>query len=221
MKSKDNPTEEIDAISPRKVFINGRALTEHDALDAVDEVLKDFNIRNADTAIDTLLGLQHISGKALAKLLHGLKENWKDEDNDPFFDHMDMRHKINKTVAERYILVWEMMSTKQIPASVQVRPMRDQIPIAKALEQGYEFKDTDWQKIQKAAHNFEILDIVRKVKGKAPRKSSMQLRLERDGTINLWKNNERKFVGYFDVKSEDEDVKKAIARFLGIGVKKA
>lgn len=212
----------IEAISPSTVFISGKAVTEEDALEAVDLALSNLkdtsDIEQIDMAEDTLLGLQRISGKALAKLLYGKRLWWNDTGQSKirqctFEDYESSRHGLNPTVIDRYAVVWEKMS--QLPEQFQLRPIRDLIPVAKTLEQGYEIDDKAWKSLIKAASNAEILLIIRKIKHKPPRKSSIQMKLERDGTIKAWVGTKGKFVGYLDIKSEDEDVKKAISRIMG------
>jgi hypothetical protein len=230
MKKMIDELVDIEAISPSTVFISGKAFTEQEALDAVSTVLNELesknNINQVDVAEDTLLGLQRISGKALACLLHG-KQEWWDKTGQAekmdmeFVDYEEKRHGLKRITVERYALVWEKM--KEIPKKFQSHPMRDLIPVAKALEQGYEIEKTSWDALIKAASNAEVLHILRHdVKGKKPRKSSMQIYMERDGSLNAWENNEKHFVGYLNVKEEESDkvVKKAIARILGIGVKR-
>lgn len=218
-------TEEfgIEAISPNTVFISGKAVTEEDALEAVDIAIGNLNTDNnldaVDMAEDTLLGLQRISGKALAKLLHGKNEWWKRTQQSEvrkctFEDYEGSRHGLKSTVIDRYVVVWEKMS--QFPEQFQVRPIRDLIPAAKALEQGYEISKDVWKSLIKATSNIEIVNIIReKVKHKQARKSALQMKMERDGTIKLWVGTKGKFVGYLDLKSKDEDVQKAVARILG------
>jgi hypothetical protein len=63
-----------------------------------------------------------------------------------------------------------------------------------------------------------ISEIIRGIKGKAPRKSSMRIYMERDGTLNAWKGDAKMFVGYLDIASDFELVKKAIERILSIGI---
>ena len=213
----------IEAISPDTVFISGKAVTEGDALQAVDDALRDLDatddVDKIDQAEDTLLGLQRISGKALASLLYGKKAWWKRTKQDDkrqctFEDYEQSRHGLKGTTIDRYIVVWDKMQS--FPAQFQERPIRELIPVAKAVEQGYEISKNDWKALVKATSLAEIGEILRtKVKGKTARRSSRQLKMERDGTINVWVGSEPKFVGYVDVKSEDEDVKKAVARILG------
>lgn len=217
-------SDDIEAISPNTVFISGKAVTEEDALEAVELALNNLektnDLNTIDTAEDTLLGLQRISGKALAKLLYGKKVWWSKTEQDAargctFEDYESSRHGLKSVVIDRYVVVWERM--KQFPAQFQLRPMRDLIPVAKAMEQGYSIDEKVWKALIKATSNAEIVTIVReRIKHKQIKKSAFQMRIERDGTINMWIGigGKPKFVGYLDLKSKDEDVQKGIARIL-------
>jgi hypothetical protein len=213
--------DDIIAISPDTVFISGKAITEEDALGAVDTVLKHLHdlgdMTNVDTAIDTLLGIQRFSGKALAKLLHGSLDWWKESKHQGSFnDYMESRHGLKGVVIDRYITVWDCVSTKQIPENIAVRPMRELIPIAKAISQGNEISQSGWNKLMKANGLSEIGSIIRKIKNKPPRKGSAQIYWERDGSITVWKNNKRKHCGWLDKEAfeTDEVVRAAINRIL-------
>lgn len=223
----NNPDFGIDAISPDKIFISGSIITEKDALSAIDVAIKALresnDISQIDVAERTLFGLQRISGKALAKLLYEKKLWWKDANQTEirqctFEDYEKSQHGLSSVLIDRYTIVWEKM--QEFPSKLQERPIRDLIPIAKAVEQGYEISESQWNKLIKAISNAEVLHILRdEVKGNIPRKSSMRIILERDGTLNAWKGNKKSFVGYVDLISKDELTQKAISRLLsGAGV---
>jgi len=209
---------DIEAISPSTIFISGESITEQDAMDEIDKVLNELyvnnNLNDVDVVIDTLLGLQRISGKALAKLLYGSKRWWAKDKN--FDDHMESRHGLKKVTIDRYITVWESIVTNTIPAPLQERPMRDLIPIAKAISQGYELTKPIINRLIKATSSSEIGAILRTVKNKAPRKSSLQITWARDGSLYAWKDDKRHHIGWLDKDAyeTDEVAKKAINRIL-------
>lgn len=216
----------IEAVSPSTVFISGQAITEQDALDAIDLALENLyatsDLGLIDNSIDTLLGLQRLSGKSLAKLLHGTEQWWEmSEHKGSFDDHMETRHGLKKVTIDRYICVWENIVNGAIPPALAERPMRDLVPIAKAISQGYELTKAAIGKLIKATSNSEVGDILRTVKGKTARKSALQIVWERDGSLNVWKDNKKTFIGYLDkeVYKTSDDGKKAIERLLGTGVK--
>lgn len=205
-------------------LINGDALTERDVMDAIDAVLVELNqtdnIEQADKVLQILNRIEDVSGIAKAKLLWGFYEWWnktkQDEvRDDNFWDYIEVTDKQKKTYAKRLITVWNYQD--DLPKQFRTRSVKDQIPVCQALRQDYRFGKSDWDDLIKASTNGEILDIVRRVKGKPARKSSMQIKLERDGTLNLWKNNKRKFVGFLNIKEakNDPDIQAAIDRIVG------
>lgn len=224
-------TDELEAISPSTVFISGKAITEDDVMDAIDTVLSNLNdtgnFENVNTAIDTLLGLQRISGKSLAKLLYGAKYWWNNDNTQVqsnFNDYMESRHGGLKAVTiDRYITVWENIQSNSIPPELAERPMRELIPIAKALSQGFVLTAKTIGSLVKATSLGEIGSILRTVKNKPARKSSLQITWDRKGSLYAWKDGQRHFVGMLDKEgyATDEVVKQAINRILdNAGVQK-
>lgn len=222
-----NDELEIDAIAPQKIFVNGKVMTEKDALDAVSSALEELgqtgNIEKLDKAESTLIGLQRISGKALAYLLHGKKDWWIQTGQEKirqctFEDYEFSTHGMKTAVIDRYITVWNHM--QDFPEQFASRPIRDLIPVAKTLEQDYSIPEKIWHELIAATSNAEILSIVRKVKNSKPRKSSMQLKEERDGSVYLWKDGKRKFVCKLNTQEEDDkDIHSALERIRkGAGV---
>lgn len=216
-------TEELEiiAVSPDSVFISGTTLTEQDALNAVDDVLTNLydtnNMQNIDVAIDTLVGIQRFAGKSLAKILYGTQLWWGHHNpSNNFYDYMESRHELKRVTIDRYITVWECVTTGMIPEDVTVRPMRELVPIAKTLSHGHTITRKQFDKIVKATSTREIEDILRNIKGKAPRKSSMQIYWNRKGDLEVWKDNKKHFIGFLDkeVYEKDEVAKKAIDRIL-------
>lgn len=208
---------EIIAVSPDMIFINGKGMTEQDAFEAVDRALDDLNttndLGNVDVAIDTLVGIQKIAGKSLAKLLYGTQVWWSRNNPDKnFLDYLESKHQMSRTYADRCLVVWECIETGVIPEDVAERPMRELVPIAKTISQGHSITRRQFDKIVKATGLNEIGAILRGVKNKPPRKSARVIYLKRDGTLELWKDNKKKFIGWVDMEAyaKDEDVKKAI-----------
>lgn len=220
-------SDDIESISPDTVFISGKAITEKDALDAVELALENLyatqDLDSIDNSIDTLLGLQRLSGKSLAKMLHGTQEWWKHFGNGNFDDHMESRHGLKKVTVDRYICVWDSITNGTIPPALAERPMRDLVPIAKTIAQGYQLTKKVIGDLIKATSNSEVGAILRVVKGKAARKSSLQIVWERDGSLHVWKDNKKTFIGYLDKETHknSDDGRKAIERLLdGAGVQR-
>lgn len=204
-------------------LINGQALTEQDVMVAIDTVLEELNntdnIERADHVLQILNRIENTTGLAKAKLLYGFHEWWRlskqdEKRNDTFWDYIEVKDQQKKTYAKRLITVWKYQD--DLPKQLRARPVKDQIPVCQALRQEYDFTKGDWDDLIKASSNGEILDIVRRVKGKPARKSSMQIKMERDGTINAWMGNKKHFVGFLNIKEAqtDEVIGTAIERIL-------
>lgn len=204
------------------VLIDGQALTEQDVLNAVDDVLLQMQetqcLDVADQALRNLNRIEETSGLAKAKLLHGMYIYWVehnlDETGDNFFDHVASMGQQKAVYAKRLITVWHHQD--DLPDAFKSRPVKDQIHVAAAMEQGYTFTKKDMDALTRSSKESEVLEIVRGVKGKPPRKSSMQLKLSRDGSLNAWENNKKHFVGFLNIKERESDpvIRKAIERIL-------
>jgi hypothetical protein len=188
------------------------------AIDATINQLKETgDISQVKIAVKTLLKLQKISGLSLAKLLYELYEWWQsfeNKGNDDFYDWIisDVSIELNRHTVDRYILVWQMHVQDVFPEQIKNRPIKEQIAIAKHLQNGYPI--TDWDELEMADNYADVGRILRKMKGVEPKKGSIQIYLERDGSLYVWSNDFSAFIGYLDIKNESEQVQKAINRIL-------
>lgn len=206
--------------SSQLAIINGSALTESDVLDAVDTVIDNLHQTNdvyqATTVLKTLEKIGEVAGKAKAKLLFGIHRWWLENNMGDFTEYVKTQTTLSPTTVDRYVTVQTYLESGEIPEDISIRPMRELVPIAKALSQGHNISRKQFDKIAKANSQNEIQDILRNVKNKAPRKSSMQIYWEADGSLNVWQNGQKVFIGFLDKKAyENVDLaKKAINRLL-------
>jgi len=204
--------------------VNDAIISGQDILTAIDDVLDHLHntgdLEPAERALKTLVGVQEVSGLALAKLLHGLWRWWEDTNqsansNDDFVDWVfSLNTSVKPITVERYISVWDKHDRGLFTERLTDRPMKDQIAIASAMSQGYNFNKKQIKELERAESNGEVLRIIREVKGVEPRKSALIIDLERDGSLWAWQNGEKSYVGFLNVKEENESetIKKAIAR---------
>lgn len=200
-------------------LVNGAALTERDMFSAVDGVVAELNqtgnIQKATQVVSILDRIDNVTGHAKAKLLHGMSAWYKtNKPQDDFGDYIESTTSTKRVTVERYVNVWEQIEQERIPKNIQERPMRDLVPIANMLAQGFEPSKAEWGKINLAANPSELSEVIRAVKGKKPRKSGMTIQLERDGSLYAFKDNKRVYVGYLDLTEWDELKLKAIERIL-------
>lgn len=202
---------------------NGWVLQRIDEI--IDESVEKHNAFIALNACKQLVEVSKTSGLALAKALHLTKQHWDAYDQADEFEAVAYEYLgLHKATVDRYVNVWDMFAGKNIPdelkEEIQQRNIKDLIPVAKALEQGYEIKKDTWQDIADAPDFNTVAKIVREdVKGVAPRSGSLQLYMDSTGTIWAYYNNSKYFVGSLEVDSEDEAVQKSIKRIIsGAGV---
>lgn len=164
--------------------------------------------------IKKLLDARELVGKTLAKSLYMLHQQWYIftlSNQESFNDIINASLNLTPGTVQRYVKLWHHI--KELPVSLQDKPIRELIPITNALSQGYEFDTDDWDNIEHAGSLNEIQKIVTEdVKGKEPRKSGLRIYLEQDGSLVCWYQEERYAVGYLDIKSKDEPVERSISR---------
>jgi hypothetical protein len=210
----DEMSADVD-ITPMSMVLNGAEINEQNILDAMDDVVDNLyqtaDLSAADIAIGSLLGMQKLSGMGLAKLLWGVNKWWSETGQDgvrgdTFCDYMMATHGFKSSVVvDRYVLLWDTYENNLMPTGLRLKPLKDQIAIAQTIEQGYTITPKEWKKLEYAARNGEVLSILREIKGKAPRKNSLQLYEERDGTLVGWDAEGRHVLGWINVQEEHDD----------------
>lgn len=199
--------------------------TDNDwALRRIEEIIeKSVAEHNAYMALDackSLVQISKISGLALAKALYLVAQNWeKYEVEDEFEDVAYTYIGLHPHTITRYLSLWKMYDKNLIPekyaGEIQQHNVKAQIPIALALEQGYEIEDDDWKRLANAPDLNTVSKILREdVKGKPPRKGSLQLFIDDVGSLWAYYDDERSFVGSLEVDSDEDSVKKSIERII-------
>jgi len=206
--------------------IDGQVLSRKNFLDSIDQEIIHLHdtgdINQVMNVLNGLSAIEDVSGHAKAKLLYASSEWFKqNKPDDNFSDHVESTTSLTKSTVDRYVLVWKYVEDLTIPKEIAQQPMRNLIPIAKTLSQGYEISKEQWKKIDLCANDGELRDIIRKIKGKPPRKSGNLIYWEKDGSLNSWKDNKKEFLGWLDKEqySSSEQARAAIDKLLdGAGV---
>lgn len=171
-----------------------------------------------------LIQVTKLSGLALAKSLYLIKSNWdKFEISDNFDDVLTSKTGLTKATIQRYTSVWSMYANKSIPIDyvddIQQMNIKSQIPIAQALDAGYELTARDWKELADAPDFATVNAKLREIKGKEPRSQALTLMMDRDGGIKAIKQNRQVYVGWLNIGDEDEIVQQAISRIeKGAGI---
>jgi hypothetical protein len=199
------------------LVINNQPLSQKDFFSAIDDEIVNLHdtgdINHVMKVLNGLDDVEDITGKAKAKLLWASSEWFTlNKPTEDFTDHVISTTRIKKSMVDRYVPTWKYIEDCIIPKEIQVRPMRELVPIAMTLKQGYEISKEQWRKIGLCSNDRELDEVLRKVKGKQPRKNARIIKLGKDGSLWGWKNNERYFLGYLNVKEAEEN--EVIAEFI-------
>lgn len=193
-------------------------------LDRIDKILAEA-VKKKDAyialnACKSLVMVSKTSGLGLAKILYNIFTLWddfgiEDDFNDVVYEYIGL----HKYTVQKYVKVWAMHQEKKIPAkyeqAILQRNIKDQIPIANALVQGYKIEDEDWDKIVDASDFNEVAKIVREdIKKKEPSVDMLRLHIGTMGDIWATKAGQRRLVGALNVRDEDEIVKQAVQRII-------
>lgn len=198
---------------------------EQEVSDLIEKAIQEKNAYLIVNKATEFIGKFRTNGLGLAKLLYLAQHNWdKLEMSDNFVDMMFEGTGLSRTTIERYISVWEKYESNTIPQQYQDRfkllPLKNQIPVAKALEQGYEITDDQWQNIVNSPDNSSLLAEMRIIKGIEPRKGSLVIVLKRNGDLVASYNGVQTFLGWLDPNEKNDPVlEKCIGRIVqGAGI---
>jgi len=163
--------------------------------------------------LNGLGALEDVSGHAKAKLLWASSEWYRQNvSNENFADHVTSTTAIKKITVDRYVSTWQYIEECVIPKQIAERAMRDLVPIAMTLKQGYDISKEQWRKIDLCASDGELRDILRKIKGKAERKNARVIKMARDGSLYGYKGKQQYFLGYLNIKEAENNV--VLAEFI-------
>jgi cell division protein FtsI/penicillin-binding protein 2 len=187
------------------------------------KVAKAVEQKDVTILYDAILDLREKAkavGLTLAKMLYTASTYWHvfeidEEFSRSFYEPVGL----DKHTVERYVRVWSMFDTKQIPERLENdfknKNIKALIPIANAIHQGHDIKNSDWKRLANAPDYHSVARIVNKdIAHRKPRKNALQGRLTRDGDIVAYKDGERYSVGFLDVNSDSEVVQQMIDRII-------
>ncbi len=195
------------------------------AMSRIDEVLKQsLKEKNVDLALDMckqLVAIGQVVGIGLAKALYFLQKNWeKYKIDEAFEDYVFDKIGKHRHTVERYVKIWGMFDNAVVPQQLieefQQKSVNELAPIANAVYQGHEISAEAWEKLSEAPDPNTIAKIVREdIKGQLPRSNTLQLYLDREGTIWAYQKEHRYFVGSLDISAKEEPIQQAIERIVG------
>jgi hypothetical protein len=195
-------------------------------LDRVDTIIQESVEQNdpdiAGDALRYLTGVSRISGLSLAKLIYTFKYQWdKFNRRDDFESYIREHAGVTKTTIKRYYTIWEMLVSGDIPKEyaekIKLQPVRCLVSIGTMWKQGWEIEPHQWMRLSQAPDPSTVNKIIRDIKKVEPKKNTLQITMEEDGSLIAWKNDQRYFVGHLNIQDADEVVQQAIERIMGDG----
>lgn len=182
-----------------------------------DTILATKDIHAALDKVTEYVGMVRMSGVALTKWLYRLHQHWADFGiSDNFYDTVSERIGYTKVTLDRYIAIWDMYENKTVPAALEdkimSKPLRQQVPIAIAVAQGYEMQENTWEEIADAPDAVALGKKLREIKGQNPRSSGLFITLKREGDIFVTSDKKQFYVGHLEINSPVDVVIKAIER---------
>jgi hypothetical protein len=196
--------------------------------DKINKAIAERDLAKVVQVCKQLILAQQFTGLALAKVFYKLKQHWDElapEDNDEpggkadFVQVMFEATGKHRHTIDRYLAIWDMFEKKVIPDgltdTLKSRNVKELVPIANAVAQGYKVADEQWEAIAQAPDLSSVLRIVREdIKGAPPRQGAVFVMLDELGNIWAYSDGDRHFVGALEIDSENEVVQKAIARIV-------
>ena len=202
--------------------------TQVDILSRVDTIIdtavQEGNPDLAAKELEYLGGISRISGLASAKFIYTFKFNWKNfpqSKYQTFEDYADEKVGYHKSTVKRYFTVWNMFVSHDIPKEYSDKmknlSIKSLVPISTMWSQGVQVEPHQWMMLSQATDAATVNKIIRDIKGVEPKKGSIQIEMQPDGTLYAWKDEKRYFVGTLNVEDKEEVVQKAISRLIGDG----
>ena len=191
-----------------------QSIKEH-LIEAVET--KDAN--RAFGIIKQLRLASQLSGLSLAQALWIIRDSWKSFEMDGKFEEIAFeRIGLHKSTVREYCRVWDLFEEGYIPTSLENRfkskNIKDLKYIANTVSRGFDIEADDWEELADAPDYSSVSKKIREIKGVEPKKGSLQIYLENDGTINAYYNDRIVYVGFLDVESIDSTVQKTINRIV-------
>ena len=207
-------------------YLGGKVWTPSDFLGGVDEIITmikkqgDFSI-GAD-ALRSMSALNKLSGITLARMIYELKKVWAEfgllEDN--FYTYMSEFSGVSALTLQRYHDAWVsiMAAPTEIHSQLLAHPMKNLYALGSKLEQGYVPEENEWEALANARNSSEFANVLRGVTDTNPRKNSMTIYLEPDGSLVAWMDGQTKPIGYLMLNNEplNQKATERIVRSAGI-----
>lgn len=186
-----------------------------------EEMLNNKDKNGIVRFLNNIYNVSRISSIVLANVLYWLDKDWEQWDLGEDFIEFAFEHLgYSKTTIDRYIAIGRLYNQNLVPEHLREQlfslTMKSLVPIAKAVEQGHEITEDDWEKLAWCPDDNSVRKEIRKIKGVPPRKHSMIIMLDSDGelTVLFGEDSVPIYIGYLNIDIDDVNVQAAINRIV-------
>lgn len=185
-------------------------------------------------ALRRFRALSWASSIALARLLHGVNQNWMEwehEKGDTFLDWAVRETGMDRQTVKKRVCEWEFLYGNYVPkeyrrniAEYTVRQLDKVYSLCvnaeenrqggylNIVEEDYQITDENWRALSEAVDEHMVADVVREIKGKEKNSNNMSLKIDADGTLWVYQGKREETIGQLYTEKDSEVVKKAIRR---------
>lgn len=219
----DLALSEETTIAPSEIFLDGQSITEIDLESTCNDIIQRLN-ETSDTseieqAVTNLNGVEKFAARAKSKLIYAWSQ-WH-KANYPTFEFAHwfvQKFGGEELTVQKHQAIGELLMSDEVPDSVKQMNTKELVSVARAKQSGYDL-DEHWEEIAHAGSEGEVNAIVRKVKGSLPRSGTLDIVVESDGTVNVWKNGRVRMLLWFNVADRDDpNVEEEIREMLKQGI---
>lgn len=171
---------------------------ENSLLQRVDNIIQKSieagDLSMADDAMQSLLGINRVSGLATAKFIYTMKHGWKYfNQEDSFENHAWETWGISKATQKKGCRAWEFLISDDIPKEylekIKLQGIKSIIPMSNLWAQKWEVEPHQWLALSNAPDVATVNKLIRQIKNVEPKANSIQMEWDADEkSIIVWKN---------------------------------
>lgn len=194
-------------------------------LEAVNNMLAqvDQAIENGEleSFIDTVSNINKTTGITLAKAWYLYDLAWdQNERQETFIQYASQRFGYTPTIIDRYIKAWMIVisAPEALTDAFKGKSIKELIPLGVSYaNESIELDDETWEEFAGMQGDKEVSAKIKEMKGTSPRKGSLTIWVDADGTIQASKDGEIVHVGFLNTDDDDPIVQHAINRIVDGG----
>ena len=219
----DLALSEETAVAPADVFVDGTSITELDLEETckgiVTRLIETNDTTEIERAVTNFNGVEKLVARAKSKLIFQWSQWFHvTNPNGSFAEWYTQKFGGEQLTVQKHQAIGELLLSDEVPDNVKQLNTKELVSVARAKQSGYDL-DEHWEEIAHAGSEAEVNQIVRKVKGSLPRSGTLDIVVEPDGTVNVWKNGRVRMLLWFNVADRDDpNMEEEIREMLKQGI---